>query len=130
MIHQFFKQVQDAYGVKSKDLAEIVGISAKHISEFRSGKANISVDLLWQLVEAMDKLSPGAKKEFGFKLSGGWRVEMLNQHKDWHSVISDATPDDLEEIFLAMADRWSQMKSKKKDKKYKKAEREDLAISA
>ena len=70
MIYIFFKETQDNFGVTSKRLAEMSGISEKHLSAFRNGKTNLSLDLLWQLVENLDELAPGARREFGARIAG------------------------------------------------------------
>ena len=70
MIDKLFKQTQDEHGIANKELATVAGISSKHLCEFRNGKTNITLELLWQLVEAMDRLSPGARRDFG--LRGCW----------------------------------------------------------
>ena len=72
MIDKLFKQNQDEHGISTKSLAVAVGISAKHLSEFRNGKTNITLELLWRLLEAMDQLSPGARRDFGLRVAGCW----------------------------------------------------------
>ena len=102
------------------------------ISLFRNSRQRIYTDSLEKLINAL----PSEARLYFFSLLSGENSiiedneSLSSKDKDWHSIFSDATPADLEEIFLAMAERWSQMKSKKKDKKDKKAEIEDLAISA
>ena len=70
MIHELFRQTQDNFRIKGTDLAAKVGISTKHLSKFRQGKANITVELLWQLVEAMERIAPGARQNFGELVAG------------------------------------------------------------
>lgn len=70
MLHEYFRETQDEHHVSNRDLADEAGVSTKHLSLFRNGKANITLDVLWKLVESLDRLSPGAKKDFGLKLAG------------------------------------------------------------
>jgi DNA-binding Xre family transcriptional regulator len=79
MIYKFFKETQDEHRIKSKDLAAAVNITNKHLSEFRQGKANITLDLLWQLVEALDELSPGARRDFGLRIAGCWGMPEVQE---------------------------------------------------
>ncbi|TVP63421.1 MAG: XRE family transcriptional regulator [Nodularia sp. (in: Bacteria)] len=64
MIHQLFKQAQDLYGIKGKELAKLAGISANHLSDFRSGKTWLSPEVLVSLLAAMDELAPGSRRYF------------------------------------------------------------------
>ena len=107
-------------------------VSEKIISQFRNGHQRIYTETLEKLVEAL----PIEAKLYFFDLLAEDNIEakltesLRDKNIDWNLLISNANPQDMEEILLAMAARWSQMKSKKKDKKDKKAETEDLAISA
>ena len=107
-------------------------MSEKIISQFRNGHQRIYTETLEKLVEAL----PIEAKLYFFGLLAEENIEakltesLRDKNIDWNLLISNANPQDMEKILLAMAERWSQMKSKKKDKKDNKAEREDLAISA
>jgi hypothetical protein len=107
-------------------------VSEKIISQFRNGHQRIYTETLEKLVEAL----PIEAKLYFFDLLAEDNIEakltesLRDKNIDWNLLISNANPQDMEKILLAMADRWSQMKSEKKDKKDKKAETEDLAISA
>ena len=120
------------FKITAKWLSEKSGVSEKMISLFRNSRQRIYTDSLEKLINAL----PSEARLYFFSLLSGENSiiedneSLSGKDKDWHSIFSDATPADLEEIFLAMAKRWSQMKSKKKDKKDKKAEIEDLARSA
>ena len=104
-------------------------VSEKIISQFRNGHQRIYTETLEKLVEAL----PIEAKLYFFDLLAEDNIEakltesLRDKNIDWNLLISNANPQDMEKILLAMADRWSQMKSDKKDKK---AETEDLAISA
>lgn len=114
MINKFFKEVQDECGVQNKELVRTVKISPKHLSEFRSGTTNLNTGLLWELIIAMDRISPGAKQAFGLKIASR-RIFREKERIDWSELIENASAEDMEQILLAMADRWSQIKSKYAD---------------
>ena len=107
-------------------------VSEKIISQFRNGHQRIYTETLEKLVEAL----PIEAKLYFFGLLAEDNIEakltesLRDKNIDWKLLISNANAQDMEEILLAMAERWSQMKSKKQDKKEKKAEMEDLARSA
>ena len=67
---EIFRKIQDNRTIKGKDLAELTSINQKHLSQFRQGKSSVSLDLLWRLLEAMDELSPGARRDFGLMIAG------------------------------------------------------------
>jgi transcriptional regulator with XRE-family HTH domain len=64
MLHEYFRQTQDRFGVKGTNLAAEAGISTKHLSAIRRGNANITIELFWQLLVTLDRLAPGAKAYF------------------------------------------------------------------
>ncbi len=70
MLHEYFRAAQDRYGVRGKVLAEAVGISTKHLSTFRQGKANMGVDTFWSLIEHLEGLAPGSQRYFGTLIAG------------------------------------------------------------
>ncbi len=55
-----FDETLDFYRISGKELFKLTGISESHISEFRRGKRDISTNVLFRLVDAMDYLAPGA----------------------------------------------------------------------
>ena len=95
MLYKFFTETQNAHHVKNKDLAEAAGISCKHLSLFRSGRANITLNLLWHLVDTLDRLSPGARRDFGLRLAG------LSQGLT--TLIEEMPPDEMSDTLLAIA---------------------------
>jgi transcriptional regulator with XRE-family HTH domain len=70
MLHAYFKQTMDRFGVRNLDLAEAFGCSRNHISEIRNGKCNPPINRFWELVETMDKLAPGSKQYFASLIAG------------------------------------------------------------
>ncbi|MDJ0719723.1 MAG: helix-turn-helix transcriptional regulator [Prochloraceae cyanobacterium] len=70
MLHKYFKQTMDRFGIKGSELAESFGCSRNHISEIRTGKCSPSISRFWELIETMEELAPGAKRYFATLLAG------------------------------------------------------------
>jgi transcriptional regulator with XRE-family HTH domain len=69
MFNKILKDIQLRRGIKSKEIAQIAGMSPQHWSEFRSGKVDLTARAMWRAIEAMDTISPGAKAEFAAEIS-------------------------------------------------------------
>jgi transcriptional regulator with XRE-family HTH domain len=69
-IRQALKETQDSHQIKGKDLAEMAEIGVQHLASIRNGKSWPSEEVLMKILEAMDRLSPGAKRDFGLRLAG------------------------------------------------------------
>ncbi len=70
MLHVYFKQTMDRFGVKGAKLAEAFGCSRNHISEIRMGKCSPPIERFWVLLETTERLAPGARQYFGDLISG------------------------------------------------------------
>lgn len=70
MLHVYFKQTMDRFGIKGAELAKTFGCSRNHISEIRTGKCCPPINRLWELLETMEELAPGAKEYFGSLVAG------------------------------------------------------------
>ncbi len=69
-IRQALKETQDSHGIKSKDLAELAGIGVQHLASIRNGKSWPSEEVLMRVLDALERLSPGARRDFGLRLAG------------------------------------------------------------
>ncbi len=96
-INKLFRETQDKYQVSSKELADTVGITTKHLSQFRNGHTNIPTNLLWQLLEEMNRQSPGAKNYFAEKLAG--QSKPLRVEVDLEKTINELEAQDLLRIW-------------------------------
>jgi predicted transcriptional regulator len=65
MLNVYFKQTMDHFGVKGSELAEAFGRDSNYVSKVRTGNISPPIGRFWELIETLDKLSPGAKKYFG-----------------------------------------------------------------
>jgi transcriptional regulator with XRE-family HTH domain len=69
---ELFSRTMEYYKISGKELSQVSGISENHISEFRRGKrkTGVSTGVLWQLLEGMEKIAPGARSYFAALLAG------------------------------------------------------------
>lgn len=70
MFREKFIEVQESRRITGKAISEISGVSTNHIAQFRKGNRDVTSETLWQLIQAMEKISPGAKLEFCQRLAG------------------------------------------------------------
>lgn len=70
MFSEIFRQTQKKAKVTNRALAKEVDKSEKHISQFINGRADIPCSLLWELIEALEKLAPGSKLEIAIAMAG------------------------------------------------------------
>lgn len=94
MLREIFKKVKVHCGVTGKAISQHTGISENHISEYLRGKRDVTSQTLDRMIEAMDELSPGAKKYFGDSLAG----RILNQ------AIEDLEDERLGELVVRASD--------------------------
>lgn len=107
MFHQYIRQILRDRSLKSKDLALAIDVTPKHFSQFCNGSANISTKKLWQLICALEELSPGAKRDFCLRLAD---LSSDRKSLDWNKLIADANLDDLLEVSKSFTKRLGQLK--------------------
>lgn len=111
-INQFFKKAQDDYGIQSKELAQRLKISRNHLSEFRNGKSNITLDLLWQMLLVMDEIAPGSRAYTCQLMAGNIpmrQAKTTDRPKSLEELIDVATDQEIYYIMLKIADRWNSL---------------------
>lgn len=64
------KKVRKKRRILGKELNRETGIAEGNISEYFTGKVNMSISVLDQIVEAMEKISPGARRDYAQELAG------------------------------------------------------------
>lgn len=67
---EIFREILKEEGITNRAIAKEVGVSEKHISQFKNGRADIPCSLLWKLIDACDRLSPGARLKFIVLMAG------------------------------------------------------------
>jgi transcriptional regulator with XRE-family HTH domain len=89
MFREVFRKVKEARKIKNKSLSEETGISPTHISKFLNGDRDVTTEVMWRLLEAMEQISPGAQQDFYTALSG-----VRNKHT-LQEILSNMEPVDL-----------------------------------
>lgn len=64
------KKVRRSRKIKGKELSQEAGIAEGNISDFFNGKINMTITSLDRIVEAMEKISPGARRDYAQELAG------------------------------------------------------------
>lgn len=64
------KKVKKNRKITGKELSRQTGIAEGNISEYFSGKVNMTLPVLDLIVEAMEKISPGARRDYAQELAG------------------------------------------------------------
>ena len=110
-LNKAFDQTLKDFGIAAKWLSGKSGVAPQIISDFRRGKKAIQTDNLEKLL----KFLPIEAQAHFFSLSVGDNLTsekiMLSLGKDWKSLISKASPGDIEEILRAVSDRYSELKN-------------------
>jgi len=64
------KKVKKSRKIKGKELSREAGVAESNISDLFRGKINMTITTLDRIVEAMEKISPGARREYAQELAG------------------------------------------------------------
>lgn len=123
MLHEYFRQTQDRFGVKGTNLANEAGISTKHLSAIRRGNANITIELFWQLLVTLDRLAPGAKAHFANILAPAREATPQEYREATQSELAEATvaeslkqdiagmsQEELAEVIMLVSDRYRELR--------------------
>ena len=114
MLHIYFKQTMDHYGIKGSELAEAMGCSRNNISEIRTGKTKPQIDRFWELIETMDKLAPGAKHYFSNLIDGNNTTFLLKDtvdNLDTAELVAAMDDEQLSKLMFAVAVRLGNKKN-------------------
>lgn len=114
MLHIYFRQTMDHFGIKGSELAEAMGCSRNNISEIRQGKTKPHIDRFWEIIETMDSLSPGAKSYFSNLIAADQKNsgENVYQALDLEKLIAVMNDEQLSRLMLAVAARLGSQKNK------------------
>ncbi len=106
LMEEIFDLTLKRYGIQGKALANLSGVSENHISEFRRGKlkTGVTTDCLLKLLEAMDQLSPGARRFFCDLLAGKKKLPQRFQ-SELEFLIDAADENELESAMLQIVAR-------------------------
>jgi transcriptional regulator with XRE-family HTH domain len=103
MLREFFGEIKRHHGITGKAISEQTGISQNHISEYINGKRDVTTDVLWRMLEAMDEISPGARRDLAKRIAGD-RPEITYEELD---------EDELAEEMIKLGRAWKTMRNRK-----------------
>jgi transcriptional regulator with XRE-family HTH domain len=87
--------------INNVDISRKTGISENHLSQFFRGNRNATDQVLDQVVEAMEELSPGAKADYAKEIAGSYD-EIFYEHLD---------EDELAEQMIRLGRAWKRLRS-------------------
>lgn len=119
MFHEILKKIQSCRGIKSSEIVEIADIQSTQLSEFRNGKSDISSRKLWSILEAMETIDPGAKANFCQAIANFEDRAELNI--DPVELIDSCSEEQLNEILLAIANRYRRESQSRKEAETRKS---------
>ena len=105
-INESFVTAMSEYGIKAKELAELCGISAQQVTEFRRGRSWVSQETFESLLENMDYLSPGSKRYF-CSLLANQPIAHTDKKQQLIEMIETANPEEIEAVLLTIGRKWN-----------------------
>ena len=105
-INESFVTAMSEYGIKAKELAELCGISAQQVTEFRRGRSWVSQETFESLLENMDHLSPGSKRYF-CSLLANQPIAHTDKKQQLIEMIETANPEEIEAVLLTIGRKWN-----------------------
>ena len=105
-INEHFVTAMSKYGIKAKELAELVGISAQQITEFRRGRSWVRQETFESILENMDHLSPGSKRYF-CSLIANQEISKKDNKQILIDMIENANAEEIEIVLLAIGRKWA-----------------------
>jgi transcriptional regulator with XRE-family HTH domain len=106
-INEHFVTAMSKYGIKAKELAELVGISAQQITEFRRGRSWVSQETFESILKNMDHLSPGSKRYF-CSLMANQEISRTDNKQILIDMIENANAEEIEAALLAIGRKWAE----------------------
>ena len=105
-INKYFKQTMDRFKIKGTELSKEFGCGQSYISDIRVGKCNPPTNRLWELIETMEKLAPGARRYFGNLVAGNdttYFLEAIAKDIEPSEMIEMMDNEQLAKFMLALA---------------------------
>ena len=121
LVHQAFDKMLKHCAIAARELAELTGVSASRISQFRNGTflsgkgSDLTTRSVNDLLRGAQQLNPSAIRVFCLLLldknpafvDSPDAVTMVLNLSDWRSLIGSASHREVEEILLALADKYA-----------------------
>jgi hypothetical protein len=112
-INELFVTTMSKYGIRAKELAELIGISPQQVTQFRKGKSWVSQETFEAILENMDHLSPGSKRYF-CSLMANEAIARTDKKQQLIEMIENANPEEIEAVLLAIGRKWKKSNSNSK----------------
>ena len=131
MINKYFKQTMDHFKIKGIDLAKALNCGPGYISDIRMGKTNPPTNRLWELIETIEKLAPGARRYFGNLVAGNdtaYFLEGIAQNIEPSEMVELMSDEQLSKFMFALAARLGEKSKNQKNKKNTEQTQEDLML--
>lgn len=84
-----------------KALARVAGVSESLVSQFRHGKKGVTDEMLDNLLQAMQKIAPGARKHFCSLVAGE-----LVEGAGVENAIKEISAEEIPELLMAIMRCW------------------------
>ena len=112
-INELFVTTMSKYGIRAKELAELIGISPQQVTQFRKGKSWVSQETFEAILENMDHLSPGSKRYF-CSLMANEPIASIDKKQQLIEMIENANSEEIEAVLLAIGRKWKKSNSNSK----------------
>jgi transcriptional regulator with XRE-family HTH domain len=110
-INELLVTTMSRYGIRAKELAELIGISPQQVTQFRRGKSWVSQETFEAILENMDHLSPGSKRYF-CSLMANEAIARTDNKQQLIDMIENANAEEIEAALLAIGRKWAAASSK------------------
>ncbi len=104
MHREAFLKVKESHGITGKVLSEKTGVSKNHIYGYIQGKRSVTDAVLDQLVDAMEEISPGAKRDYCMAICGALQDEIC---------YDDLDEENLTDHLIKLGEAWKRRQSRK-----------------
>ena len=134
MLNNYFKQTMDHFKIKGTELSKEFGCGQSYISDIRMNKINPPSNRLWELIETLEKLAPGARRYYGNLVAGNdteYFVEEVIDNVEPAEMVKLMSNLQLSRFLFALAAELSKIKKLGKqaeNKKKSEQEEEDLML--
>ena len=134
MLNNYFKQTMDHFKIKGPELSKEFGCGQSYISDIRMNKINPPSNRLWELIETLEKLAPGARRYYGNLVAGNdteYFVEEVIDNVEPAEMVKLMSNLQLSKFLFALAAELSKIKKLGKqaeNKKKSEQEEEDLML--
>ena len=131
MLSKYFKQTMDHFKIKGTELSKEFGCGASYISDIRMNKVNPPSSRMWELVETLEKLAPGARRYFGNLVAGNdteYFMEEVIDNVEPAKLVKLMSGVQLSKFMFALAAELGKIKTQQEQNKKSAKTEEDLML--